>query len=208
MIKLRTVLSRLFAITAMTLLVSSCFMPVRFETEIELNRTGFYKFIFDGYIAKVDLFDKINKGEITPAEEMEKVAQILKDLERDPNASEVSYIEKGHFKMHWEREGDILKSKTVTFLRRNEYIYGISFNSKTGTVGLMGRSISKKVKNQINGLGLPMTGNIRVITDAKVVSNNATKVKKYYKKGPKFKMYTWKLEDIYAKTPSMTIALY
>jgi len=206
--KLLPNLSRLFAITAMTLLLSSCFMPVRFETEIEIARTGFYKFIFDGYIAKVDMFDKINKGKMTPAEEKEKVAQIIKDLKRDPNASEVSYIKKGHFKMHWEREGDILKSKTVTFLRRNEYIFGMSFNSKTGTVGLMGRSLSKKVKNQINDLGLPMTGNIRIITDAKVMSNNATKVKKYYKKGPKFKMYTWKLENIYAKTPSMTIALY
>jgi len=53
-----------------------------------------------------------------------------------------------------------------------------------------------------------MSGNIRVITDANVVTHNASQVKKYYKKGPKFKMYSWKLENIFAPTPSMIIALH
>lgn len=201
-------ISRLLAIATLSVLVSGCFMPVRFDTEIEITRTGYYKFIFDGYIAKVDLFDNVNQNRITSDEENEKAAEILTSLRNDPNASDVEYVKKGHFKIHWEREGDILRAKTVTFLRRNEFIYGISYNHESGRVGLTGRSISKKQKAQINSLGLPMSGNIRVITDANVVTHNASQVKKYYKKGPKFKMYSWKLENIFAPTPSMIIALH
>lgn len=202
------VVSRLFAVVAMTLALSSCFMPIRFDTEIEFSRTGFYKFTFDGYIADVGMFEKLKKREMTRAEEKEKVKVILAQLKSDGDASGVKYIKKGHFKIHWEREGDILKAKTVTFIRRNEYMYGIAYNKKTGRVLLQGRSIARKAKIQINDLGLPMQGNIRVITDAKVISHNATKVKRYYKRGPRFKMYSWKIKNIFAATPTMTIALH
>ena len=54
-------------------------------------------------------------------------------------------------------------------------------------------------------MGLAIPGKIRVIMDTPMVRHNATKVKR--KRGPKFKAYTWKIANIFAPTPSLTISL-
>jgi len=187
--------------------LSGCYMPIRFDVEIELSRAGYYNFIFDGYMAKVTLYDKLRKGEIGLASENEQAELIKTDFTRDTSTKEFEYFKQGHFKVHWEREGDLVKTKSVTFFRRNEYIFGISYNSKTGRIQAAGRSISRETKKQLNDIGLGMTGNIRIISDAKVVSHNATKVKKDKKRGGKFKIYTWKINNIFDPTPSLIIAL-
>jgi len=55
-------------------------------------------------------------------------------------------------------------------------------------------------------MGLAIPGKIRVITDTAMVRHNATKVKRNHKRGPKFKAYTWKIANIFAPTPSITIS--
>lgn len=209
--------------------ISGCFLPVRFDTEIEITRSGHYNFIFDGYLTKVDLHDsllaeKIRKngkptnkdhisflkknGRYTKEQELKKVEEVLKSLRNDVNASDVKYVGDGHFKVHWERgmnvdadkkselEGDILKEKSVTFLRQSDYIFGIQYFSDTGRVSLRGKSLDFKTKIKLAKRGLGVNGQIRIITDANVISQNATRIKKYYKRGPKFKMYIWDLNDL------------
>ena len=34
-------------------LLSGCYIPIRFDAEIEIHRTGAYDFKFDGYMASV-----------------------------------------------------------------------------------------------------------------------------------------------------------
>ena len=34
-------------------LLSGCYIPIRFDAEIEIRRTGAYDFQFDGYMASV-----------------------------------------------------------------------------------------------------------------------------------------------------------
>jgi len=189
------------------MVLGSCYLPVRFDAEIEISKRGYYSFIFDGYIAKVPIFEGLQKRKITPEQEKKQVADVIKDLQRDVNLSELKYLNKGHFKVHWQREGDILKEKTVTFIRRNEYFVGISYNKNTGRVQVSGRSLARDTKNQINDMGLGIQGEIRVITDANVVSNNATTIRKFPKKGPGYKIYIWKIKNIFAPTPVITMAL-
>ena len=52
--------------------LGGCYIPVRFDAEIELTRGGYYDMIFDGYMADVGLFDGINKGKISPARKERK----------------------------------------------------------------------------------------------------------------------------------------
>lgn len=201
-------LAKISAAAAVLLVtLSGCYMPIRFDVEIEISRAGYYNFIFDGYMAKVTLYDGIRKGEIGPAKEKEQADLIKTDFTRDSSTKEFEYLKQGHFKVHWEREGDLIKVKSVTFVRRNEYMFGISYNSKTGRIQAAGRSIARATKKQLNDIGLGMTGNIRIISDAKVVSHNATTVKKDKKRGGKTKIYTWKINNIFDPTPSLIIAL-
>ena len=53
-----------------------------------------------------------------------------------------------------------------------------------------------------------MRGEIRVMTDAPVLRHNATNVTRGPSRlGPNYKTYTWKIDNIFAPTPSMGIAL-
>jgi len=182
-------------------------MPIRFDAEIELSRRGYYEFFFDGYLAKVALYDGLRKREISREEEQKQAKQIETDFRRDSSTKEFKYFKKGHFKVNWHRKGDLTKAKTVTFVRRNEHMLSISYNHKTGRVSISGRSIKRDTKRQLAEMGLNMTGEIRVITDTNVISHNATTVKELPKRGPNFRMYTWKIKSIFDRTPSLVTTL-
>jgi len=196
-----------FIALPLLILLSGCYMPVRFDAEIELTRTGYFSFIFDGYLAKVALFDGLRRGKITPAQEKKEAEDIKADFARDILSSKFKYFKRGHFNIHWEHKGDLLKARSVTFVRRNEQVLSINYNSKTGRISVAGRSLKLETKKQLADIGLNMTGEIRVISDLLVVTHNATKVKKYRKKGQNFKTYTWKIDNIFAPTPRMVLAL-
>lgn len=195
------------AVGAMVFL-NSCYLPIYFDSEIELSRAGYFKMTFDGYLAKVELYEKLRKNEITPSEEKEDVANVITDFKRDTSTKVIEYMQKARFRVNWTREGDLTKVKTVTFVRRNENMLGISYNSKSGQVTISGRSIQRDIRQRLNDAGLAMRGEIRVMTDAPVLRHNATNVTRGPSRlGPNYKTYTWKIDNIFAPTPSMGIAL-
>ena len=193
------------AAVAVLLVLSGCYMPIRFDAEIDINRAGYYTFIFDGYLAKVELYQGLQEGKIEREEELLQVQQIKEDFERDSAVSGFQYYEKGHFRVKYERSGDLLKAKTMTFFRRNEYILGISYNSDTGQISMLGKSLSRDIKGRLRAAGLDTSGELRVFSDANVVSHNATTVKPFPSKGPDYKMYTWKIQNLLAPTPALKI---
>ena len=67
------------------------------------------------------------------------------------------------------------------------------------------KSVAKKVKKQLFDIGLNWTGKVRVFTDAKVVSHNATTVKKKKRLGGRFMTCTWDIKNIFTPTSSMVI---
>jgi len=203
---IKSVLRPLLVLIALVGL-SSCYMPIRFDAEIVLSRQGYYEFFFDGYLAKVSLYDGLRKGEISRAEERQQAKQIEADFTRDSSTKEFKYFKKGHFKVNWHRKGDLTKAKTVTFVRRNEQILSISYNHKTGQVNVIGRSIRRDTKRQLADIGLNITGEIRVITDTNVISHNATTVKDLPSRGPRYRVYIWKIQNIFAATPSLVTTL-
>ncbi|MBO6520596.1 MAG: hypothetical protein JJ900_08375 [Rhodospirillales bacterium] len=193
---------------ALILVLSSCYMPIRFDAEIDINRTGYYDFIFDGYLAKVQLYQDLKDGKIGRDEEAEQVKLIKEDFGRDPAASEFKYYEKGHFHIAYKRSGDLLKTKTMTFFRRNEYILGISYNKNTGQITMLGKSLKRDTKDRLRAAGLDTSGELRLFTDGRVVSHNATSVKPFNSKGPNYKMYTWKIPNLLAPTPVLKIQIH
>ena len=160
---------------------------------------------FDGYIAHVELFDGLKKLIISRDEENEYKKLIKKDINRDTSTNSFKYIKKGHFHVNWERSGDLTKVKTVTFLRLNENMLSISYNSTSGRVKVAGRSLGHKQRQYLHDIGLGMTGQLRVITDTIVIAHNATSVKILPKRSGSFKMCTWEIQNIFDKTPSITL---
>lgn len=198
-------LSRLAVALFLVAVLAGCYMPIRFDAEIEITRGGYYDFKFDGYLAKVELFKGLKEGKITPEQEKKQIEIIRRDFGRDNSVKEFKYLKMGHFKINWERAGDLIKTKSVTFINAPEYILGIRYNYKTRRITVAGKSLKKDMKKKLDQLGLGWTGQIRVFTDAKVITHNATTVQKNKRKGGRFMTYIWKLNNIYAPTPSMVL---
>ena len=205
-----TVLIRSLALpVALSAFLGGCYIPIRFDAEIEIHRTGHYDFKFDGYLASVELYKGLEEGKISPAAEKKKIEIIKVDFTRDPSVKEFKYFEKGHFKVNWHRNGDLIRSKSVSFFNStSEYILGMRYNKKTRQISISTKSVAKSAKKRLNELGLGWSGQVRVFTDAKVLSHNATTVKKNKRLGGRFMTYTWVIKNIFTPTSNMVIQIY
>lgn len=188
--------------------LGGCYLPIRFDAEIEIHRTGHYDFKFDGYLAKVELFKGLKEGKIDSLEEEKQIEIITTDFGRDSSVKEFKYLKMGHFKVNWQRQGDLIKTKSVSFFNStSEYMLGIRYNFKTRRISMSGKSLRRDTKKQLDEMGLGSRGQIRIFTDAKVISHNATKVEKNKRLGGRFKSYIWDIKNIYAPTPSLVIQI-
>jgi hypothetical protein len=180
---------RILALGAfLSAVLGGCYMPVRFDAEIEITRGGYYDLIFDGYMVDIGLYKGLIEGKFSPDEKRKKIESVKADFARDGSTKEFAYIEQGHFKVNWQKSGDLIRAKSVVFFRRNEKFFSISYVKKTGRVTMEGVSLSKSNAKKLFALGLNSVGQIRVKTDARVISHNATKVRN--KKKAK-KIYVW-----------------
>ena len=189
--------------------LGGCYIPIRFDAEIEIHRTGHYDFIFDGYLAKVELFKGLKEGKIDAEGEKKQIELITTDFGRDPSVKEFEYFKLGHFKVNWHRNGDLIRTKSVSFFNStSEYILGIRYNKKTRQISFSTKSVKKTAKKELHDLGLDWSGKIRIFTDAKVLSHNATSVKKNKRLGGRFMTYSWDIKNIFAPTSNMVIQIY
>ena len=189
---LKSFAAKAAALSTAALVLASCYLPVRFDAEIELDKAGYYSAIFDGYIAHMGLYNGLVKNEISPEEEQERIAVIERDFLRDSNTKEFQYYREGHFKVNWERSGDLLQAKTVTFLRRNELIFQLKYVENSGYIVLEGKSLTQENRQRIQQMGLNTQGQIRVKTDMPIKSHNAN----VEKKDPNDARWTWLAWDI------------
>ena len=187
---------------ALTVGLTSCYLPVRFDTEIEVTRFGTYSMIFDGYVSWVPLYDKVRKREIDSAEERKKAAVIVRDLKRDGATTEATYLRDGIFKLHWEKEGDLTATRLVMFMRRNENIISLKYTPNTREVTVEATTLSNINADRLAAIGLGMEGQIRVKTDARVVSHNANRVTTGLNR-----FYVWDVQGLKTPTPRMIISL-
>lgn len=188
--------------------LGGCYLPIRFDAEIEIHRTGHYDFKFDGYLARVEMFKAMKEGKVGPEEEEKLIEQIRADFARDPAVKEFKYLKMGHFKVNWQRRGDLIKTKSVSFFNSTgEYMLGIRYNYKTRRITMSGKSIGLTNKKKLDAMGLGSRGKIRIFTDAEVISHNATKVEKNKRLGGRFMTYIWDIKNIFAPTPSLVIQI-
>lgn len=189
---LKRLLAQACAVAGAALVLSACYLPARFDAEIEVDRAGYYNVKFDGYLADVGLFRGLRDGTISAEQEQTKIGVIERDFLRDSNTKEFEYFREGHFKINWQRAGDLVEAKTVTFIRRNELIFQLKYMEQSGYVILEGKSITKENRQRLYDMGLDMIGQIRLKTDMPVKSSNATSTKK----DPNDKRFTWLVWDI------------
>jgi len=187
---------------AATLLLNGCYLPERFDAEIEITRYGTYKITFDGYLVSLPLYEGLRKNEIKPAEERQKVDVIRRDLTRDSATKRATYLRKGIFNVHWEKSGDLTQTPMVTFLRRNQAFLTLKFLQTTGEVTIEAVSISDDQAQRLAALGLGMEGQIRIKTQARVVNHNADRIGEDVNR-----FHIWDIRGLDTPLPRMVLSL-
>ena len=182
--------------------LGGCYLPLRFDAEVKIMRGGYYEMDYDGYLVWVPLYEGLRTGKISPAEEEEKVARLTVDLTRDTAITDTRYFKLGRFRVRWKKSGDLLRAKSVTFLRRNETFIGIKYVKTTGLITLRGAGTGKSARKRLVAMGLGTEGELRVKTDLPIVEHNATTVT-----GDEQKILTWKIESLSDPSPNLILEL-
>lgn len=190
----------------LVVLLSSCYLPLRFDIEIDFSRQGFYTMTFIGFMTKVDVFYKLSQKKLTDEELDKKLKTIERDFRRSSSTKEFSIFDRKRaiFKVKWEKKGDILKDRMVTFFRRNEAMLNIIYNKNKNTVTIQGAAIAKSQKKRLLDIGLNTTGVIKIKTDARIINSNANSERKR-RDGKRGKEFTWNISSILAPKPLLTI---
>ena len=189
----------------LTVVLSGCYLPLRFDAEIELSKRGYYSIIFDGYLAWVPFFDKLKKGELSKEQEKKESEKILTDLTRDSATKEVKYFKNGVFKVNWQKSGDLFRSPMITFVRRNAVLFSISYVKDSDQVTLRGTMVKQNDAKRLTEMGLGIDGELRVKTDGRVVDHNAAKETKV--PGTNQKLYVWKVKSLFEQAPKLVMVL-
>lgn len=192
----------LLSLLLAAILLTGCYLPARFDAEIELARNGLYKITFEGYIVDVTLYSDLKKGKLTPETAKSKIDLVLSDFKRDSGTKEISYFGQGAFKVKWVKSGDILRSRMVTFFRRNENMVSISYSKIQKVITIRTKYVKSGDAKRLTALGLGMRGDLRIKTDARVIEHNAQKVTE---EGA-VSIYSWKIKNMFERAPKLLIA--
>lgn len=185
--------------------LSGCYLPGSFDAEIELSRNGFYKMDFNGYIVDLTLYNQLRTGELQPSEKatQDKIDSVINDFKRDRATKEASYFGRGAFRVHWTKSGDLIRSKFVTFFRRNQNMLSLTYSEEKFTLTVRSRHIKKQDLDRLEQMGVGMQGVLRIKTDARIIEHNATQVTDQ----GLIKIYGWRINSLRDPAVKLVAAL-
>ncbi len=182
-------------------LLSGCYLPVKFDAEIEITRRGYYEMEVDGFFARLPIHAGIRDGSLDVFAQREKVDQVLADLARDGNVVEHAHHGKGIFRIRYKRRGDLLVDRMVTFLRRNETMLSLAYSKRKKNITVRGTYVSPDNAERLREMGLTMQGELRVRTDARAIDHNADRLVE--RDG--MTVYVWNIDGFRRPAPKLVI---
>ncbi len=187
-------------VLATALLLSSCYIPDKFKSELRLSKYGDYSLTYKGDLMFAPILDDYRKNKIKPENEAERQENIRRDLSRDIAFRKIESKGKGRFAVEYERVGRLEKVQLTSLIRRDARL--ISLRSvENGAIIIRANAMKPSDAQILAELGLNMEGEFRITTDANVVEHNATQVKPFGAS----KVYIWKIENPLAPMPQLVM---
>lgn len=183
---------------AAVLLLSSCYIPDKFKSELRLSRYGDYSLTFKGDLLWAPILDDYRKGKINPDNEPEKIANIKKDLSRDIAVRKMESRGRGRFSVEYERTGRLERVQLISLLRRDARLIAMR-SMENGIIAIHANSMKPSDAQMMAEMGLNMEGEFRITTDATVLEHNATEVRPF----GKARVYVWKIENPLSAMPHL-----
>ncbi len=205
------VTQRIGATVALVMLLASCYLPNDFTSEIRISRHGDYAMTYVGDLIYASLYRDISQHKLSGEQIDEKVAVLIRDLQRDktydptgrqaprPLFTEIEHEGNGRFHVRYEREGSVDADALVTFVRRNNNI--LSIRSGDGVIVIRANALSASDSQRLMALGLDMKGEFRVVADGEVIEHNANSVRPY----AGHLVYVWNIDNALAPAPRLVM---
>jgi hypothetical protein len=185
---------------AAVLLLSSCYIPDKFKSELRLSKYGDFSLTYKGDLLWGPILDDYRKGKVTPENEAEKIDNIKKDLSRDMAVRKIESRGKGRFRVEYERAGRLDRVQLIALLRRDARMLALR-SLENGAIVVAANAIKPSDAQIMAELGLTMEGEFRITTDANVVENNATEVRPF----GTARVYIWKIENALSPMPHLVM---
>lgn len=196
----RSFLSRVATVVALTLGLTSCYIPDNFHSELRLSRFGDWAVTFDGDLIYAPIMHDYAEGKITADNEEEKNQNIYKDLVRDPAIKAIQRIGKGRFNIKYERMGRLGKVQLSALLRRDARLLALK-SAEDGTITIAGNGVRPGDAQRMTELGIGMRGEFRITTDGNVLRHNANEVRPF----GQYRVYIWKVENAFSPSPILVM---
>lgn len=189
---------RLLSTLAVLCLLAGCYLPDRFQLQINMQRDGEYAFTYEGDLLAFNFLRKIGAGEAS-ANDQDEIQIYENDLRRDSGFSEVSYLGQGRYRVKYRRQSNILKRPSFSFVRRNAPFMTVKRNAE-GLVTITGDRPNKKYRDELVAKGFNTRGTVRIWTDARVIDHNAHEVIQ-----GSSTQYVWNIQSIQLPAPRLVL---
>jgi len=191
----------LFILIAISLIVlSSCWFPEKFDSEITINKDGTYSFVYEGILTFAPARENIAKGKKLSLRDDKEIKEFGKELLKDRNFKKAKYIGQGRFKVLYKSEG-IINSPFYFLDHESDFISIIPTSSNK--ISFKGMELTEDIISKLTKLKMKVDGEIKVNTDAKVLKHNA-KSKPLF---GKFGSYEWQIKSLNDPAPYMVLQL-
>jgi len=183
------------------LLLTSCYVPETFTSNIEISKNNDYKIDYNGILthalAKAE-FVQTGKFSKKTEDALEKEE---KKLLKEKIIKKCKYIGNAQFNIYAQSEGKLIKS--FRFLGGDSTFVTITPLPKN-QIEVTGKKISNKEINELKSMGIKIDGTINLKTQGKVLKHNASSEPKF---GGFLGAYTWKIKSPSDPAPYMLIQL-
>ncbi|RVU36361.1 hypothetical protein EOI86_14210 [Hwanghaeella grinnelliae] len=180
------------------LMLSGCYLPDRFQLNMNIDKSGKYAFIYEGDLIAFNFLRKIGQGEVR-ADDKEEIAVYVQDLERDSAFEEVTYLGNARYRVKYKRQSNILEHPSFSFVRRNAAFMMLK-RGEDGLIQVEGDKPNKRYRDELKAKGYNIRGVVRVWTNARVLDHNAEQV---IQGNPT--QYVWDIQSFEQPTPKMTL---
>jgi len=186
-------------------LMSSCFVPDRFEAEIRVTKDGSYGVTYIGILTWAPLYGQIARGEVDAEKAAASQKLFYEQLKREAAFKEVESLGRGRFRVRYERTGRFGgKHQMVTFVSRQEPIFRI-LTTEANTLEVNGSGKARMYAKALAEVGLTTQGLFRVVTDMEVVTSNAEFQRK--STTPGYTQYDWRFRNFTEIPPRIVMKL-
>lgn len=154
---------------ALSLLLTGCWWPEKFNATLDINRNRSYVFRYDGLLTFSPAIAEIKQsGRLEPRAELD-LNEAAKELAAEDGFRSVHYLGNGRYQVRYEKSGVI--DRQIDLL--GDSIKILSLRPTPDGIQIAGIPIGDDTRRQLAEIGLGLDGHVRIRSALKVLEQNA-----------------------------------